>query len=77
MMGKRIKQFLATIPTMDVREFKVRGFVSKYPRDTWRNNTITVHMLRKLTADCPHLESMELFNAYINFNKVLFHYYIF
>lgn len=70
MMGIRIKQFMGTVPTTDVKEFKVRGFVSKYPHNKWKNNTITVHMLRKLATDCPNLETMELYNAYINFNKV-------
>lgn len=70
MMGRQIKKLLTTLQIGDIREFKVRGFVSKYPLEKWKNNTITPNILRKLSSSCPNLETMEILNSYINFHQV-------
>lgn len=70
MMGRQIKKLLSAIQIGDINEFKVRGFVTKYPSEKWTNNTITVNILRKLSSACPLLETMEIREGYINFQKV-------
>lgn len=70
MMGRQIKKLLLTLQIGDIREFKVRGFVSKYPIEKWKNNTITPNILRKLSSSCPNLEVMEIREGYINFQQV-------
>lgn len=71
MMGRQIKKLLSALQIGDINEFKVRGFVTKYPLEKWKNNTITVNVLRKLSSCCPCLETMEIREGYINFQKVL------
>lgn len=70
MTSKQIKKLLTTIQTVDIKEFKVRGLVSKYPLDKWKNNTLTVQILRKLSNECQQLDAMELYDGYVNFQKV-------
>lgn len=70
MMGRQIKKLLLTLQIGDITEFKVRGFVSKYPIEKWKNNTITPNILRKLSSSCPNLEVMEIREGYINFQQV-------
>lgn len=72
LMGRQIKKLLITLQIADVKEFKVRGFVAKYPLDKWKNNTITVNLLRKLSSNCPCLETLEIREGYINFQQVNF-----
>lgn len=71
MMGRQIKKLLSALQIGDINEFKVRGFVTKYPLEKWKNNTITVNVLQKLSSCCPCLETMEIREGYINFQKVL------
>lgn len=70
LMGRQIKKLLSTLQIGDINEFKVRGFVTKYTSEKWKNHTITVNILRKLAATCPLLETMEIREGYINFHKV-------
>lgn len=70
MMGRQIKKLLLTLQIGDITEFRVRGFVSKYPIEKWKNNTITPNTLRKLSSSCPNLEVMEIREGYINFQQV-------
>lgn len=70
MMGRQIKKLLSTLQIGDITEFKVRGFTSKYPIAKWKNNTITPNILRKLSSSCPHLETMEIREGYLNFHQV-------
>lgn len=70
MMGGQIKKLLSTMQIGDIKEFKVRGFVSNYPLEKWKNNTITPNILRKLSSSCQSLETMELRESHINFDKV-------
>lgn len=69
LMGRRIKKLLSTLQIGDIKAFKVRGYASN-PSDKWRNNTITLKILRKLSACCPYLETVELRECYVNFLKV-------
>lgn len=71
MMGRQIKKLLSTLQIADINEFKVRGYVTKYPSEKWKNNTISVNTLRKLSSTCPLLETMEFREGYINFQKVM------
>lgn len=70
MMGRQIKKLLSTMQIGDIRAFKVRGFVSKYPLEKWKNNTITPNILRKLAMSCKNLKTMEIRESHINFHQV-------
>lgn len=70
MMGRQIKKLLSTLQIGDIEEFKARGFVSKYPIEKWKNNTITPNILRKLSSSCPNLKTIEIHEGYINFQQV-------
>lgn len=70
MMGRQIKKLLSTLQVGDIEACKVRGFVTKYSSEKWKNNTITVNILRKLSSCCPCLETLEIREGYINFQKV-------
>lgn len=74
MMGRQIKKLLAALQFADIKEFKVRGFVSKYPLEKWKNNTVTVNTLRKLASTCSCLETMHIREGYINFQQVEYHF---
>lgn len=69
-MGRQIKKLLTALQITDIMEFKVRGFVTKYPQEKWKNNTITVKILRKLSSACPCLDTLEVHEGYINFKQV-------
>lgn len=71
MMGQQTKKLLSTLQIGDITEFKVRGFVEKYPLDKWKNNTVTTNTLRKLASSCANLETMEIRDGYLNFQKVI------
>lgn len=68
--GKQIKKLVSLIPINDINVFKVRGYISKYPAKKWKNNTITLNTLRKLSSSCPRLETLEIHEAFMNFQKV-------
>lgn len=68
-MGKEIKHLLKYV-TKETKEFKIRGLVSKYPLDKWKNNTLTSTILAELTKRCPVLETIEVHEGFLNFEQV-------
>lgn len=54
----------------ETRTFKVRGLTSNYPFNSWDNPTITSNILTILIDSCPHLETLSVFEGFVNFNKV-------
>lgn len=71
---KEIKKFVKCAGK-ETKEFAVRGMVSAYPREKYRNNTITKNILSQLSENCPALESVEVIEGFINFEKVSFTIY--
>lgn len=69
MMGKEIKQMLRFV-TKETKEFKVRGMVSKYPADKYKNNTLTSAILAVLRSKCHDLETFEVHEGFLNFEQV-------
>lgn len=55
----------------ETRHIKIRGLIKHHPAKNWHNNTITEKMLDKLTTTCPELESLEIYEGYLNFQKIL------
>lgn len=66
---KGIKKFMKYIGK-DTIEFLICGLVSLYPLDKYRNNTITKNILSTLADKCPNLETLEVNEGFINFEKV-------
>lgn len=54
----------------ETRTFKVRGLTSNYPFNSWDNPTITSYILTILIDSCPNLETLSVFEGFVNFNKV-------
>ncbi|KAJ6637942.1 hypothetical protein Bhyg_10673, partial [Pseudolycoriella hygida] len=53
----------------DTTEFKVKGLVKTFPSKKWENNTITEHLLQKLHILSPYLESLEVHEGFLDFEK--------
>lgn len=56
----------------DTTKFKVKGLVKFFPHKKWQNNTITEHLLQKLQTLSPYLESLEVYEGFLDFQKVKF-----
>lgn len=54
----------------DTTEFKIKGLVKSFPHKKWQNNTITENLLEKLQKLTPHLESLEVYEGFLDFQKV-------
>lgn len=54
----------------ETKEFKVRGLVSKYPADKHSNHTLTPAILSELRTKCHDLETLEVHEGFLNFEKV-------
>lgn len=54
----------------DTTQFKIKGLVKMFPLKKWQNNTITDHLLHKLQALSPNLESLEVYEGFLDFQKV-------
>lgn len=53
----------------DTTEFKIKGLVKSFPHKKWQNNTITENLLEKLQKLTPHLESLEVYEGFLDFQK--------
>lgn len=60
--------------TKETKEFSVRGLVSKYPNNKWKNNTLTANILSQLSTKCPLLETLAVYEGFLNFQDVIYHY---
>lgn len=57
----------------DTTQFKIKGLVKLFPHKKWQNNTITEHLLQKLQNVSPYLESLEVYEGFLDFQKVSAH----
>lgn len=54
----------------DTTKFKIKGLVKLFPHKKWQNNTITENLLQKLQTLSPYLESLEIYEGFLDFQKV-------
>lgn len=66
---KSIAKWLKYV-SKDTKYFSIRGMVSKYPLDIWKNITLTSNTLYHLSTICPDLEELVIYEGYLNFQKV-------
>lgn len=52
------------------KNFIVRGLVVKHPLNKWKNKTITPITLTRLSATCPLLKTIEVYDGYMGFPPV-------
>lgn len=53
-----------------IRTLKIRGQVTLYPLDKWKNQTVTENLIEQLGVKCPKIESLSIQDAYVDSNKV-------
>uniref|UniRef100_A0A336M1Z4 CSON010574 protein n=1 Tax=Culicoides sonorensis TaxID=179676 RepID=A0A336M1Z4_CULSO len=54
----------------EIKDLKLRGQVSLYPLDKWKNHTVTSNMIKELCEKCPKLENLTIEDAFVDPNKV-------
>lgn len=54
----------------EIRSLKIRGQVSLYPLDKWKNQTVTENLIAQLSVKCPKMESLYMQDAYVDSNKI-------
>ena len=69
MSAKEITSRLKYV-SKQTKHVQLRGLVSKYPLEKYKNVTLTSAILHQLKIKCPHLESLAIHEGMLNFKKV-------
>lgn len=54
----------------DTQSICIRGMTEQYPKDAWKNSTISEPLLKLISEMCPLLQTLEIHQGFMNLEKV-------